>query len=223
MRWRQVDRTRAQAPTKGTWVDWKPIVREQCWRRCVYCAIPEGRFGGERNFHVEHYRPKDLTRFEHLINSIFNLFYACSVCNSFKRDDWPADPAHDHSVAAYPDPSASDFNLLFETSEYRLSSKTVAGRYMCNRLALNRWQLIMERREAHLVDRISSLEAFANPIIDAALKGKTLSRRARKILVQIRGVLAEVGAMRDQLREASPYERGDLSRPAKAKANSASG
>src|SRR5690349_11271873 len=94
--------TRAQPPS-GRWHDWKEVISEDCDEKCIYCAIHEGRFGGLRNFHVEHYRPKD--RFPRLENTITNLYLACAVCNVLKCDDWPQEPRGDHSVPAYPDPA----------------------------------------------------------------------------------------------------------------------
>src|SRR5947207_2527252 len=111
MRWTQVDRTRAAFPTRGSYKTWKPIIRVHCYYQCVYCAISEASFGGERNFHVDHHRPQK--KFKKLRNDPKNLLYTCCVCNCFKGDDWPAEPTHDHSLEAYPDPAAYDYNMLF--------------------------------------------------------------------------------------------------------------
>ena len=59
---------KTQQPTKGKYSDWKEILAEEGFNQCVYCAIPDACFGGIRNFHVEHYRPK--SKFKKLENNI---------------------------------------------------------------------------------------------------------------------------------------------------------
>lgn len=100
----------------GKYSDWKPILAEEGFHQCVYCALPDATFG-ERNFHVEHYKPKSRAKFKHLENDIRNLFYACPACNVFKSDSWPRAPKKDHSVEAYPDPSKCDYCELFKLDE----------------------------------------------------------------------------------------------------------
>lgn len=217
MKWVQVDRARAQCPRSGTYDKWKHIVRAHCAEQCVYCAIPESRFGGLRNFHVEHYRPKGNKRFRLLINKIDNLLYACSVCNSFKGDDWPSDPAVDHSCASYPDPVSTDYNLIFTIGKtYRLRSRYVAGCYVRERLALDRWQLLMERREAALLNRLDGVKTMVRAFIEATLAGK-VPDAARPLSSMMFSALQDISDVRERLRDVAPYGEGDVKRPKKKK------
>jgi hypothetical protein len=72
MRWRRIPKEKYQAPQKGTYSDWKPQLAKEGFQQCVYCAVGEPAFGGFRNFHVEHYRPKK--KFAQLENDYANLF-----------------------------------------------------------------------------------------------------------------------------------------------------
>ncbi len=108
MKWKRVPKENCKQPTTGTYSDWKEILAEEGFHQCVYCAIPEPRFGGIRNFHVEHYRPKSLKRFQKLTNDIRNLYFACAICNTFKGDDWPAEPDAQFHSHCFPDPSKTD-------------------------------------------------------------------------------------------------------------------
>lgn len=162
MRWPNlVGKSRLQ-PGGGHWHDWKQAIADHCGGRCIYCAIPEGRFGGIRNFHVEHFRPK--AKFRELENDISNLYLACAVCNVLKCDDWPAEPLSDHSIAAYPDPSVCDYNNLFMVSigTYEVDSATIAGKYVRERILLNRAQLILERRLAGVLQRLNEFEIWVD-------------------------------------------------------------
>ena len=105
MKWIRICNAERSQPSSGSYREWKPQIARDCSHQCVYCAIIEARFGGIRNFHVEHYRPKSRAEFASLENVITNLYYACAICNGFKGADWPATPKSDHSVPAYPDPA----------------------------------------------------------------------------------------------------------------------
>ena len=147
MRWRRVPKETTIQPTKGKYPDWKHLLAEEGFHQCVYCALHDATFG-ERNFHVEHYKPKSNRRFKHLEDDIKNLFYACPVCNVFKGDSWPRSPKKDHSVEAYPNPSTCDYSDLFKIkiNSKEIVGKFVASKYLITRLHLNRAQLITERR-----------------------------------------------------------------------------
>jgi len=120
LRWKQVDNSARQQPVAGAYTDWKEEIAHDCGHQCVYCAIPEAAFGGIDNFHVEHYRPKSI--FQDLRDTITNLYLACSICNRFKGNDWPAEPPDDHSISCYPDPADHDYNALFYYRKIRLDS-----------------------------------------------------------------------------------------------------
>lgn len=159
MKWKIVPKRGASQPTIGTYKDWKSLLAEEGFHQCVYCAIPDAALGGERNFHVEHYKPKSKAKFRHLENQITNLFYACPICNSFKGDNWPSNPKADHSVAAYPNPSKVDYNILFSVNKLtgKIRGKFVVSKYLLESLHLNRPQLVFERRIYDADERMSSI------------------------------------------------------------------
>jgi hypothetical protein len=66
---------------------YKPFLRREFSRRCVYCLLPDGIKGAEA-FGCEHYAPKK--RFSARETLYTNLLYACNVCNSRKGNYWPS-------------------------------------------------------------------------------------------------------------------------------------
>lgn len=184
------------------------MIADHCGGQCIYCAISEARFGGIRNFHVEHFRPK--VKFPKLENDISNLYLACAICNVLKCDDWPCDPAIDHSLAAYPDPSAADYNLLLTVSPttYELNSATIAGKYVIERILLNRAQLIVERRLAATLKLLNEFETW----VDAQLKHMTVE----EMEVTIR-ILRSISSIKTDVLTARPYRDSDTKRSFRAK------
>lgn len=154
MNWKRIPKENTQQPLSGTYKEWKSILADEGFHQCVYCSISEANFGGIRNFHVEHYKPKGNIRFSKLENVISNLFYSCAICNCFKSDDWPDDPNSELNIACYPDPSVVDYSNIFDidVNTGLLDGKNVAARYILYKLFLNRPQLIINRRE-ELIER----------------------------------------------------------------------
>lgn len=201
-------KTRNQ-PATGRWHDWKQLICDDCEGRCIYCAIAEPRFGGIRNFHIEHFRPK--VRFPHLEDDIRNLYIACAICNVLKSDDWPAEPTADHSLPSYPDPSLVDYNSLFEVvpTTHEIASASVAGTYVIERMALNRAQLIIERRLSAIQNVISG---FNNWI--AAQMASLTPDELRDTLEILTAITT---AQSDAITRARPYEDADTKRSKKGK------
>ena len=170
MLWRKIEKLTANVPSKGTYVEWKPLLAKEGFHQCVYCAIPEPRFGGLRNFHVEHFRPK--SKFPHLENEFSNLFFACAICNSFKGDDWPADPCSDHVKPTYLCPSDFDLSTLINVDWVKGTSagQYPATRYMVERLYLNRPQLILERRAYEIRRQLREFIEFAEGSIEQVIQ-----------------------------------------------------
>lgn len=212
MKWKRIPKENAVQPDKGTYEQWKPIVADEGSHQCVYCAIHEAVFGGIRNFHVEHYRPKSLKQFKHLRDDITNLYYACPVCNTFKSNDWPNDPVDDHSVRCYPDPSKTDYCALFDVNPKTgvLEGKYVASRYLEKRIHLNRNQLVMERRVYLIRERAKGLrEAIWRLLqkIDESDQNGAVVFAMRYI-----SLCNRLEDLRDREREIPPYLDEDLKR-----------
>jgi hypothetical protein len=138
---------RTSTPKHKAYQRYKPYLREDFAYACVYCGMHENEAGGPRFFTVEHFRPK--SRFPQLATEYTNLLYACSVCNTYKSNDWP----HDDPLAAgagYLDPCEHDYDQHFGLAEaFVLIGHTAVARYMIDRLHLNRPMLQKLRRQRH--------------------------------------------------------------------------
>jgi hypothetical protein len=205
MQWYLILKNTEKQPDKGTYSDWKPIVAEECFYQCVYCAIHESQFGGIVNYHIDHFRPKSL--FAALINDLANLYYACPICNRFKSDDWPDEPSLDK--VSYPEPCKVDYNTLFEFDDkYSLIGLFTASKYLIHRLYLNRAQLIFERRETAMRKKVGQLiteiQAMIGQLADADLKD------AYATLSKIDSVKNNLIGLDEVRRKVRPYVTGDI-------------
>lgn len=202
MNWILIDKSHTPQPASGTYKEWKCILRDEGRRQCVYCAIRESRFGGFRNFHVEHYKPKK--KFFELINDITNLFYICGICNSFKGSDWPADPLADWSNAAYPDPSVVNYaDFLSVDDLFLVCSDSNAGQYVIERLYLNRLQLVNARALDSVFHRILYLQEQISA---------RLAQASPEIKERLAEVLLSAIALLGRLNDVCPYEPEDVKR-----------
>jgi hypothetical protein len=209
MEWKRIPKENSRQPEEGTYSDWKPLLAEEGFHQCVYCAIPEPQFGGIRNFHIEHYKPKSRREFEHLINDIRNLFYACAICNTFKGADWPSDPVHNFSNPSYPDPGNTCYEEIFSREEGGLiRGRYTAAVYMIEKLYLNRPQLLLERRIAKIFSRFEELQSFLAKVIPMLKDVKDSS-----------GYMARIASFQNdmiellvKLRKLPPYKNEDVRR-----------
>lgn len=152
MNWKRIPKENSSQPSTGTYKDWKELLSVEGFHQCVYCSISEAEFGGIRNFHVEHYKPKSLPAFASLVNTYTNLFFACAICNSFKSNDWLGEPTKELNTPCYPDPSVVDYSELFCVNDVGiLVGNNLAAKYLIQKIYLNRPQLIINRRE-HLFE-----------------------------------------------------------------------
>jgi hypothetical protein len=210
MKWRRIAKELSKQPESGTYKAWKELIAEEGFYQCVYCAIHEGCFGGIRNFHIEHYRPK--SKFKNLENDIRNLFYACAICNVFKGNDWPDEPKEDFSNPSYPDPSQVDYGDIFAINNGLglVEGKFQASRYLVERLYLNRPQLIHERKISSLVEELGELNRFFKDKI-----GKIENRKdaeAKEILVRLSKLFIEISSLQSQLGKIRPYKETEIRR-----------
>ncbi len=206
MKWKRIPKEFAAQPSTGTYRDWKERLAAEADNHCVYCGIHSGGFGGLRNFHVEHYRPK--SKFRELENDIQNLFFACCICNVFKSDSWPNEPNGDHSNCCFPDPSAVDFTTLFEVdwSTGRIKGLFTATAFVEERLYLNRPQLINERRVWHLRRR---LDDIADEFPGLMERAATAPPRLRD---ELYNVYKKMFKMTISLAEIPPYSDSEVRR-----------
>lgn len=197
-------------PSSGNYRDWKELIASECWNQCVYCAIHERDFGGIRNFHIEHYRPKSL--FPKLIDDIKNLFYACAICNVFKGSDWPDEPSSKFNNPSYPDPSKIDYSDIFklDADKGEIFGKYTASIYMTEKLYLNRPQLILLRRKYKVFSRLESLLDFIYNTLPI-LKEKEESK-SKEYAIKCAVLLTNILSLKLNLDKMRPYEKEDVTR-----------
>lgn len=213
MNWFKVDKSKTPQPTNGNYTKWKPILSKEGKSQCVYCSIRESDFGGIRNYHVEHLKPK--SKFPALINKIENLFFSCSICNIFKSDDWFESKDEKLDSIYFPNPSKIDYSVFLKaTTSGKIYSEVITGKFIIERLALNRPQLIKLRRR-HLLFRKSIFELnrihdLLSHIFDEDLLDdyelKELMKEANKLI-------KETNNSKDKLYQALPYTTKDTNRP----------
>lgn len=148
--WRIINKEHDYRPIEGTYEDWKPHLRRESECRCVYCTLHDSRFGGQRNFHVEHFKPKTNKKFPAfaaLENNYDNLFYACAVCNTFKSNSWFDVTEGDWTAKHFPDPSKYDYCNFFEINDdFLIIGTNLVGKFLVARFHLNRAHLVRERK-----------------------------------------------------------------------------
>jgi 5-methylcytosine-specific restriction endonuclease McrA len=208
MKWRQIVKDPAKKPNHGTtYKHWKEFLAEEGYNQCVYCAVHDSALGGIRNFHVEHYKPKADPRFAHLENDYSNLFYACPICNSFKGDDWPADPRINHSNICYPNPSRVNYCSLFDTDNnlMLIRGKNVAARYLIAKLHLNRTQLILARREHRLAEKADEICKTSRSLIEALRVDTT--QKGRDLMAKLGTLMTDFYHYKTKLHSQTPYTK----------------
>jgi len=206
MNWKLINKR--NQPKAGVYSDWKEQIAEECFNQCVYCSIHEAQFGGIDHYHIDHFRPKSI--FGKLENDIYNLFYACPICNRFKSDDWPGNP--DLTKVSYPDPSKTDYSQLFALkSDFEIKGKYIASEYLVLRLFLNRAQLIMERREAIRRSQVNELiKAVSSLMEEAASEDSKFALKTYKEIDAIKNNLLQLEESRRKIR---PYKLKDIRKP----------
>lgn len=70
---------------------YRPQLRSDFRHRCAYCLTQEYTLGGEANFNIDHYRPRNGPYARHdLVSTYSNLYWTCRECNENKSDHWPS-------------------------------------------------------------------------------------------------------------------------------------
>ena len=208
MNWKLINKNTRIQPVKGTYNDWKEQIAEDCYHQCVYCAIHESQFGGIDHYHIDHFKPKK--PFHELENIIYNLYYACPICNKFKSNDWPNEP--DLDKVSYPDPSEINYSELFEIKDdFEIEGKFISSKYIVHRLFLNRAQLIFERREIRRRNQEIELRDSINLLLKQIDKYE--SNFAIEILKEVTAVYNELLTLEQKKRKIRPYKLSDIRKP----------
>jgi hypothetical protein len=155
------------------YASYKSPLRADFVKRCGYCDDADFLCGGQRGFHIDHFRPK---KYKHLINVYSNLIYACPYCNIAKSDDWPSG-SEDQTILdnkGYIDPCDESFNDHFERYENgKIRPRTELGKYMYKKLklGLRRHQLswMYEQLEVLQEELVNELNS---PDVEASLQNQ---------------------------------------------------
>ena len=112
---------------------YKPALRDEFERQCVYCRLPDGMKGLEA-FGVDHYKPKSV--FPALVADYGNLFYACNVCNQWKGDYWPT-TSQRRRGAYFPNPCDHEMSAHLRYKGATPVAVSVTGRFTIESLGLD--------------------------------------------------------------------------------------
>lgn len=209
MKWYRIEKENAVKPTSGHYADWKEELAKESKYQCVYCTIHENSFGGIRNYHVEHYKPK--SKFKALVDDYLNLYYACSICNCFKGNDWPNDPDDSLKIICYPDPSKIDYCILFELDEnFYLNGVNVPAKYIISKLYLNRPQLVQERKYYALKKNLIEEATKLNSLVKELLSHKKNNKRKNSLLEKSFNSIQEASAVVIMGSEVRPYSQSQI-------------
>ena len=201
MNWKIIDKSKTEQPI-GKYSSWKDILAVEGYNQCVYCSTKDYRLGGIRHFHVEHYKPK--SKFPDLEDVITNLFYACPICNVFKSNDWYKLTGNLNNKQ-YPDPSNYNYDNLFTIKpDGLIEGKNKCGEYIINKLALNRGQLIIDRKFKLLLEGYSSLKNEYHKIVLTLIDNN--SNEAKSILKSLILSYQKVIDKKDLMFESAPYD-----------------
>ena len=149
-------------PAYTSYRRYKPYLRDEFRRQCVYCRLPDGVKGPD-SFGVDHYRPQKL--FPSLETIYSNLFYSCNCCNSRKRNFWPT-AAQLQDKRFIPNPCD---HIMFEHLQYRralVTLKSPAGRQADEILDLNDDDSVKYRE--FVLDLIATLEKDERELLELA-------------------------------------------------------
>lgn len=135
---------------------YKRFLQTEFFRVCVYCRQPDSS-APNLNFGVDHYKPKGIPRFAHLVCTYDNLYYCCGSCNSRKNNDWPLDEnvgpyivnPCDHEMAAH---------LRFDKKTGRVEPNTPHGIHTEELLQLNEAATVQYRIGTLTTVRLYSAE-----------------------------------------------------------------
>jgi hypothetical protein len=154
-------------PQLPRYQDYKPYLRVEFYRICVYCRKPDGQAAAQ-DFGVDHYLPKK--QFPRLETHYPNLYYCCNACNSRKSGYWPKKP----TALALPNPCDHEMFAHMRFQRCRVVARTPMGDFAVKRFDLNDPTAIAQR-DAHL----ACIEALEATIEGIKKKAKRIDEKRR--------------------------------------------
>ena len=115
----------------------KKYLAKDFGHRCAYCDDLDKYNGGERNYHVEHFAPKE--KFPDLRYVYDNLLYACPYCNGAKSDKWPSGSAEISVVGdkGFLDPCGEEYyRHIVRNDDGSIGYSSKLGKYIYEELDL---------------------------------------------------------------------------------------
>jgi hypothetical protein len=184
-------------PAYASYKRYKPYLRDEFRRQCIYCRLPDGVKGPD-SFGVDHYRPQKL--FPSLETTYSNLFYSCNCCNSRKKNFWPT-LAQLRDKKFIPNPCD---HVMFEHLQYRraeVTFKSPAGKQADEILDLNDDDSVKYRE--FVLDLVDTLEKEARELIALArgIEGQTkqFPEREQELEEEKNSVEADLKKTREHL------------------------
>lgn len=123
----------------------RPYLREDFLQCCAYCLLHERFAGGEESFEIDHFKPKSMPEFAHLIYEYTNLYYSCHRCNKEKRAKWPTWELQQQGYY-FVDVCIDNFSMHYEDHNGEWLAISNAGKYTVERLRLNSEHLVEIRK-----------------------------------------------------------------------------
>ncbi|WP_139796208.1 MULTISPECIES: HNH endonuclease signature motif containing protein [Enterobacter] len=148
----------------ATYTAYKKYLAEDFNYRCGYTDCPDFWFGGQDNFHIDHFIPwKNHPEQPALKTDYSNLVYCCSYVNILKSND----------ESNYLDPCSVDYNQHFYrdvTGHIKPISGSLAASYMYSKLKMymRRYQIIWMLD--NLFEKLQSLSCAIEETKDESLK-----------------------------------------------------
>lgn len=188
---------------------YKRYLQHEFSRVCVYCRQPDSS-APNLNFGVDHYRPKGVPRFAHLVCDYGNLYYCCGNCNSRKNNDWPVDEENgpfvvnpcDHEMAAH---------LRFDAKTGRVEARTPYGQHTEQLLQLNDEAVVGYRLGA-----LTTVRLFEKEVDQLEMLAKEIEKKLRRGEIDQMthdAEMAEIGEEIELLRVTSARCSGQLPLP----------
>lgn len=188
---------------------YKRYLQTEFTRVCVYCRQPDSS-SPNLNFGVDHYKPKGIQRFAHLVCAYENLYYCCGSCNSRKNDYWASDEnAGPHIVNPCDYEMAG--HLRFDSKTGRVEPKTHHGKHTEELLQLNDDTVVQYRLNASKIVQIFSAEIAKQELLLKALPG--LLRSGKLSQAEYDFDVQEINQHLVELRHTVQAQTGELPLP----------
>lgn len=144
----------------------KPILQAEFTRLCVYCRQPDSQ-ARSQVYGIDHYAPKSI--FPELVRDYTNLYYCCTLCNTYKRNYWHYPGKENKTRVLNPCDDDMAQHIRFDKSTGLMQPLTDEGRFFARTFRLN--------QEECQRQRLNALN-----VIDMATQRIGKSRRAIKLI-----------------------------------------